>query len=388
MTPALVGIFGSGRNGSSLLLRLLDGIPGVYAHPSEVAFLTAMDDLATYGTVRRSTSQSAHTKPLRNPTRPISTELLLRCYEHHRLDMLASYVERLEGDADIDVQRSPFDMLDHAEYVSTDFVPAFLSAFDNWVSEAPPAKAYLFKSSEVGHLADYEATFPTMRFVHLFRNPLDVYDSVIRATRQAEDPARLPYWHLAGDNLLTIIGKRWVPHARFVQDRLSVERHYLIRYEDLVREPDAAIADLCAWLGYGMPRDPGTLTVLGGRSLSQLPDNVGMTGAATPKTVIENTKSHFHFSSAVFPPETSLILHLTRDYSKKLGYAETGEIPSWHTLIGQWVLPKRWEFLHMHGATGLCRALVSALRRRIAVLVCAWGQGEKPGVASRGARQR
>lgn len=36
--PRLIGIFGTGRNGRTLLTRLLDGIDGVYVHPVESNF--------------------------------------------------------------------------------------------------------------------------------------------------------------------------------------------------------------------------------------------------------------------------------------------------------------------------------------------------------------
>ena len=35
----LVGIFGAGRNGSSLLMRLLDGSPGLWIYPIELNYL-------------------------------------------------------------------------------------------------------------------------------------------------------------------------------------------------------------------------------------------------------------------------------------------------------------------------------------------------------------
>ena len=69
----LVGIFGTGRNGSSLLTRLLDGIDNSYIHPIEINFLSAMDDLsASSRRVKKNTRHYSKIKPLSNINKKIS----------------------------------------------------------------------------------------------------------------------------------------------------------------------------------------------------------------------------------------------------------------------------------------------------------------------------
>ncbi len=45
----LIAIFGTGRNGSTLLERLLDGVPETYVHPADETFLCCFDDPARHG---------------------------------------------------------------------------------------------------------------------------------------------------------------------------------------------------------------------------------------------------------------------------------------------------------------------------------------------------
>ena len=60
----LIGLFGTGRNGSSLIGRLLDGLQDTYVHPVEELFLTAFDDLAHRGRLTRMVVQNCTTQPL------------------------------------------------------------------------------------------------------------------------------------------------------------------------------------------------------------------------------------------------------------------------------------------------------------------------------------
>ena len=59
----LVGIFGAGRNGSSLLMRLLDGSPGLWIYPIELNYLRAFAPRTVKGTVKRLLSACASTLP-------------------------------------------------------------------------------------------------------------------------------------------------------------------------------------------------------------------------------------------------------------------------------------------------------------------------------------
>jgi hypothetical protein len=49
----LVGIFGAGRNGSSLLMRLLDGSPGLWIYPIELNYLRSFAPRSLKSAVKR-----------------------------------------------------------------------------------------------------------------------------------------------------------------------------------------------------------------------------------------------------------------------------------------------------------------------------------------------
>ena len=90
--PHLIGIFGTGRNGSTLLARLLDGIEGAYVHPVEANFLCAMNDLAWRPMVRRRVIQNAVRHRLKHLDRTIPMRRLLRFYGAHLRELEHDYI--------------------------------------------------------------------------------------------------------------------------------------------------------------------------------------------------------------------------------------------------------------------------------------------------------
>jgi hypothetical protein len=59
----LVGIFGAGRNGSSLLMRLLDGSPGLWIYPIELNYLRSFAPRSLKSAVKRTLASCASHLP-------------------------------------------------------------------------------------------------------------------------------------------------------------------------------------------------------------------------------------------------------------------------------------------------------------------------------------
>ena len=59
----LVGIFGAGRNGSSLLMRLLDGSPGLWIYPIELNYLRSFAPRSLRSAVKRTLASCASHLP-------------------------------------------------------------------------------------------------------------------------------------------------------------------------------------------------------------------------------------------------------------------------------------------------------------------------------------
>jgi hypothetical protein len=97
--------------------------------------------------------------------------------------------------------------------------------------------------------------FPTARVVHMVRDPRAVFLSEVR--RRTARPESVPYrWLVRVPVLMELfvlfaVTRTWAEavhrHRRFA--RRYPDRYRLVRFEDLVREPDAEIQELCEFLG-------------------------------------------------------------------------------------------------------------------------------------------
>ena len=82
----LIGVFGTGRNGSSLIGRLLDGLGDTYVHPVEEKFLTGFDDLGKYGRVTRLVEQNCKTSQLLGLGREVETSKMAPYFNNNSLN--------------------------------------------------------------------------------------------------------------------------------------------------------------------------------------------------------------------------------------------------------------------------------------------------------------
>ena len=86
------------------------------------------------------------------------------------------------------------------------------------------------------------SVFPNARFIHMVRDGIDVVESYVRSglIPSYEEAARR--WSLSVD-AAQLVGRRY--RSRFLE----------VRYEDLVREPDQIVRNVCAFLDVGFEPD-------------------------------------------------------------------------------------------------------------------------------------
>ena len=129
-----------------------------------------------------------------------------------------------------------------------DLVSRLRSFYDGLFSEhAARQGASRWGEKTPGHLFHMELlaeVFPDARFVGIVRHPAAVVSSMV-TTWHREPPMAASYWHRAATE--TVRAGRVLGDDRFL----------LVRYEDLVVEPEAVLRDVCGFVA--LPWDPAVL---------------------------------------------------------------------------------------------------------------------------------
>ena len=355
----LIGIFGTGRNGSTLLMRLLDGSPGLWVHPVELTYLALVSDLVRYGRIRRVTALNASTEPSLQLAGTIDQRRLTELFEWHATELEETYAKRLAQP--VRPRHDPLELVrQQPRYAASEFLPVFLESFRQAYDDRPGAPRYtVFKTLETPYIAEYERVYPTMRFLHILRHPLTTYSSLKRTNIKKG----WPFWRHGGDELQTLLERRWIPHARYVTGLggSDAERHLIVRYEDLCGTPGPTIARICHWLGVATPSDPTLQTVLGGKRMAELPSNPSQTGVKTPERVVANMAEHFGYDDVVSRRERDWIVLRTYPWSRRFGYftdEDAHHVPGALAIARSWLWPDRWELRHARSLVRLTGALI------------------------------
>tara|TARA_R110000787_G_scaffold14819_9_gene45588 strand:- start:351 stop:1457 length:1107 start_codon:yes stop_codon:yes gene_type:complete len=357
--PKLVAIFGTGRNGSTLLSRLLDGMPGCYVHPAEVNFLTAIDALRWRPTVPRRVHSNSISYPLA-PLRSTSTRRLLRYYGGQIIEIERDYARNAQEP--VTLGPNPVSVLQKsARYTAKAFVPEYLSAAGHWLEGNEDFDAVIFKTIETPYIADYESMFPEMRFIHIIRDPVKTWASLKRTLMVSR--ARPTFW-LGVDNLITLLEHRWIPHARTILARRGNPHHFVVRYEDLTAAPEDMIQRLCRQMELPMPAEPTIQTLLGGRHFREMQMNPSQKGVAAPQEVTQNMEKQFGYSEVVTPRERALIRLRTRGLADELGYASDDIDISPGSVRKAWSAFDEWDWKNVDGLNDRLHVLVNALIKR------------------------
>lgn len=363
-TPKITGIFGVGRNGTTLLMGLLDGSPDLWVHPMNFDYLSTLNDLLWIRRVRRSTAQTATTRRLRYLHRPASTELLIKGFASQLQQLEESYLQKLVEPmalrADPLVAVRARDRYSAREYFFV-FLEAVRAACDD---RGPfPKPHYVFKSAEGAYVEEYCRVFPEMRFIHIMRHPFSNFSSVKRSQMAHKEN---PFWYMGGDILRTFLEKRWVPHARFVASHAEERaRHFVVKYEELCERPLQIMGEICDWLKVRPPADPTLQTFLAGKAMAELPVLPSKKGVVTPQRVVADMAAAYKYDEVLTEREREFILCRTFQLGARLGYFPGGDA---RTLPDRWALARKWlwpDFWELKNAQGRIRLLTALARRRL-----------------------
>ncbi|MBI4002087.1 MAG: sulfotransferase [Nitrospira defluvii] len=359
----LVGIFGAGRNGSSLLMRLLDGSPGLWIYPIELNYLRAFAPRSLKGTAKRVVSSCASKLPghvghifedrQRQLFRDWASEQLQELKDIY-LDKLVQPIAVTGDPLQAMMARVTGDVVRDLE----SYLDAIRSCYDE--RRLPAIPLLMFKSIEVSDLSRYTQLFPGMKFIHIMRHPYSNYSSLKRTDMVLKQK---PFWFQGGDILRLQLESRWIPHAEFTLQGLATDpaRHYLVRYEDLCDSPSRTVTDICSWLGVAPPEEPTIQTVLGGRHTKSLPINSSLKGVDTPAQVVSDMAKEYGYDDILTERERKLILFRTYQLGRRIGYFSAQDealVPARLPLLLQWLAPDQWEYMNASSRVRLVRALI------------------------------
>ena len=159
----LVGIFGAGRNGSSLLMRLLDGSPGLWIYPIELNYLRSFAPRSLRSAVKRTLASCAsHLPGQAGGTFEQRQRQLFRAWAADQLDELKqTYLDKLVQPITPDgvpLERIMARVTGDAKHDLESYLDAIRLCFDQRMLPATPL--LMFKSIEVSDLFRYQAMFP------------------------------------------------------------------------------------------------------------------------------------------------------------------------------------------------------------------------------------
>ena len=358
----LIGIFGTGRNGSSLIGRLLDGLGETYVHPVEERFLSAFEDISATGRVSRLVEQNCTSKPLRHLDRKLSLSELAGYYDCRSLSETHDHCKSSVGTPK---DLGPFtlkELLDEDDYTVEEFTQGYLQQLANLIRPDIEFKHYLFKSIETAYLQDYENRFPEMRFIHIMRDPVKVCSSQKRSIMENKS---LPASYLGYDWLSCMLDKRWLPHARFLDERQNDARHFVVRYEDLIQNPGREINRMAEQLGVAAPERSTVQTIFHNLDKTSWGGNPSKKNVETPAEVVSDLQERHNYEEVLSPREIDLIAVKTRNLLEQFGYESPSSEATLAKLTFQYLLLDKWELVNWRSPRLILRGLFGILYRRI-----------------------
>lgn len=348
---SLVGIFGPGRNGSTLLVRLLDGSPDLWVHPVEVNYFSLWKSNSIMGKIKKLVTTTLVLAKCRYgvPVKASSSKLF--GWAREQIESLNNeYL--LQLDKPYELRTNPLVSLSNEKiYNVSEYLQLFLKIVkDTYDQRQIENRTIVFKSTEAALAGLYEAFFPELRFIHIIRHPITNYASLKRTACTQKD---LPFWKIGqgsnGDILKVFLEWRWIPHTKFALAKASSQpkKHIIVFYEDLAKSPEKVIHRICEWIGVRMPTNPSSLTVLGGHIPKKLPNNPSKKGVSTPNEVIVDMEKKFNYEDVLTKREKEFMRFRTKSLVQKLGYDDnlwdSNDIKSSIRMAIDWIPTDKWE---------------------------------------------
>lgn len=333
-------------------------------HPVEIAFLGPFNDLASINIVRKRSHNNTIDRRLDLLGRRMSGAKLWRYFRMQAEEMARDYlINTIEP---LQIGPEPRDrILGVNDFSITEFVPEFLDAMCSWacpeIHNDGGIQGAIFKSIETPYIADYEQRFPNMSFLHILRHPYDTWSSLKRTLMVSRGR---PMHYLGGDNLISFLKYRWIPHLKFLSTRHNDPRHMTVRYEDLVRDPQSAIKAATQHCGFELPKEPDLQTLLNGRHFKNAQMNPSQKGVRAPDKATENLAELFDYDQVITPREERLIRYCTGNLAAPFGYFADEPVPETETILEDWSKRDKWDSMNSETVRDHIGSMVCRLKRK------------------------
>ena len=241
-TPALtrpVFLLGAHKSGTSLLRSLLDGHPELFVVPIETHLFKRAGYWVDYALGKTSRPPGRSLDGIRKGYFRVVEDYNTNAYRYGDADLVGRF--------DLDAFRARFDAAE------ADALPALIAAYFDAIhasltGEPLPADRRIVEKTveHAEHAIDLKRMFPDAVFIHILRNP---YANLVSIRRHMMD-GPYPFLHRGIQALQNSL-------YFLYRNRELLEDYHVVRYEDILTEPEATMRSVAELLG--LPFDPTLL---------------------------------------------------------------------------------------------------------------------------------
>jgi len=329
-------IFGTGRSGSSLLLRLIDGSKGLSCYPLDFNYFHTFESTTWKRKLR---AWAAYIVLGKRTNQYLEQYYFDRWRESQYREISKTHLSNINEPINEFYETNDL-MVGFNTKGRTEAILQFFKQIGIVYGHAKNDDIVVFKTTECSKVEDYEKLYPDAKCIHIIRDPVNTYSSFKRAMYFK----KLPPWWLGGDCLREVIDGRFLPHIRIIKNKLQTKpnSHLLVRYEDILEDSDRELNRIAKFLKVVPPVDTKTQTFFGGRLFKSMPAHPSQKNVATPKQVTPNLDIHEGYKKVIESREEILIRELTSLEASDFGYAKNDKC-NHEDLLNMWRLPSKWE---------------------------------------------
>lgn len=230
-------ILGAHKSGTSLLRSLFDGHEDVFVLPIETHFFQIMNYWITYAFLRRTTpKQLSRHDFIRNAKGLINYSNNEDNPQGDGISKGIFNLERFEQYLEANLPTMGESPEQQAIYFEIYMMAVYYSIYG---LELPPNKRILKKSVETAEFAlDLKAMFPDAKFIHIVRNP---YSNLVSMRKFRMHNKKTRFFPWLGHDFRSLHNSSYFLY----RNRRLIKDYHIIRYEDLVQDPDSVITNLC-----------------------------------------------------------------------------------------------------------------------------------------------